>query len=263
MQIDRFPISLAAELTQQLQQQVAAQPALRVYALVDHLFRADTPGQQALGVQRWPYRNLLDHLAGAKTAQSLLLLALPAASDALHEAVAQLCRACTGRPMLSFITSRATLDELSGHLRAHAEVRLAPDGEEYVLRLGDTRVQPPYLACLDKAQRQRLLAPICFWLRIERNASVSIIPGDDQPERLASQMPVLLPQQWAALIDATWADDVLFQLRADAPEAWLAQAPSMQFAAVARWLKAAIQAGQETPGAQLAYCLEQLHAQAA
>ncbi|PHV11929.1 DUF4123 domain-containing protein [Chitinimonas sp. BJB300] len=256
MHIDAFPTHLAEAITGKLQHELTDQPQRQVYALVDHLFRSDQVGQQVLNVKRWPYINLLDHLAGAKDPQSLLLLALPDNPDALSAAVAALCKVCSGLPMLSFMVSRASLSELASHLRAYTEVKLLPDDEAYVLRLGDNRIQAAYLACLDATQRAALLAPMVTWIRIRRDAQWEETRGGDVPKTEPQSLPLLEAPQWEALFAAGWADDVLFQVKEAKPDIWRDHMPSQQYATVTRWLREAHQAGHLTPEDQLNYCLD-------
>ncbi len=229
-----------------------------IYAMVDQLFLPGAEDRRQLAIAQWPNRNLLDHLGGADDQNSVFLVVLPNNGERLNAAIRRLCRACDGWPMLSFVVSRAPFAELSEHLRKYTEARLAPDDDEYLLRIGDTRVLSAILNSLGTTQRETLLAPLMAWLHIDRNGSIIETPGLDCPDRLARDMPHLAAECWQALIDAAWPDAVLAQLDPLAPASWQAGLPSRRHAAVTQWLQEATQIGHDDPATQIAYCLSQL-----
>lgn len=263
MRIDPVPPSNIAVLTEALRQHTSAVsasdvPDAHIYAVVDQLFFPDAESRRRLAISQWPNHNLLDHLGGADDDHSVFLLALPNDGDRLPPAIRRLCQACDGRPMLSFVVSRAPFAALSEHLRKYTEARLAPDDDEYLLRIGDTRVLSALLIRLSEAQRETMLAPLIAWLHFDRNGSIIETPGLDCPDRLARDMPHLDPEHWQALIDAAWPDAVLAQLDPLAPATWRADLPSRRHAAVTQWLMEASKIGHDDPATQIAYCLSQL-----
>jgi len=263
MRIDPLPRANIEVLTEALRRHTCAVDALDasapgIYAIVDQLFLTGAERRRQLAITQWPNRNLLDHLGGADDHHSVYLVALPNNGERLNADIRRLCRACDGRPMLSFVVSRAPFAELSEHLRKYTEARLAPDDDEYLLRIGDTRVLSALLNSLSDAQRETLLAPLMAWLHIDRNGSIIETPALDRPDRLARDMPHLAPEHWQALIDAAWPDAVLAQLEPLAPASWRAALPSRQHAAVTQWLTEATKIGHDDPATQIAYCLGQL-----
>ncbi|WP_374403147.1 DUF4123 domain-containing protein [Niveibacterium sp.] len=263
MRIDPLPPSNIAVLTEALRRHTCAvdtsdAPDAHIYAVVDQLFLPDAESRRRLAISQWPNHNLLDHLGGAGDHHSVFLVALPKNGERLSAAIRRLCQACDGRPMLSFVVSRAPFAALAEHLRKYTEARLAPDDDEYLLRIGDTRVLSAILNSLGDAQRVTLLAPLIAWLHIDRNGSLIETPGLDSPDRLAHDMPHLAPEHWQALIDAAWPDAVLAQLDPLAPAAWQADLPSRRHAAVTQWLMEATEIGHDDPATQIAYCLSQL-----
>lgn len=113
-------------------------------------------------------------------------------------------RHCSGRPMLSVISSRLSLQELQTYWEPVHWIS-TEDGQELLLRFADTRVLPTMPRILRANQWRTLAEPLAQWIYVDRNGR----PAHCEKALLVedSQRPILLTNdQVGAFISAAQPD---------------------------------------------------------
>ncbi|CAB3924992.1 hypothetical protein LMG26846_05966 [Achromobacter insuavis] len=113
---------------------------------------------------------------------------VPALRAPLCDKLLQLTR---GRPMLSLLTTPASLAQLADHLGRQIEA-VDADGKAYLLRLADTRSFAALLDVFAPAQRQRLLAGIERWSYVDRHGALRVVQGDPRFDPAAPTDPYVI-----------------------------------------------------------------------
>ncbi|CAD5110459.1 DUF4123 domain-containing protein [Zestomonas carbonaria] len=215
----------------------------RVHALLD-LSLADNASRKELAdlvpEPRFLYRG---HYAGPLDDIDPWLIEL----DLQHpDALLALCRLCAGRPMLGFIVTPASLDDLLAHLRRQLEAR-DDEGSLYILRWADTRCLPVLHGVLDENQRARLLQGISAWLYMGREGAPARLDLERHAETTSApnhKLPYQLTAEQAKALRASAHPDALLAQIAKRPECHgvLAGPPSRRYLAA----RAALGALSET-----------------
>jgi hypothetical protein len=115
----------------------------------------------------------------------------------------------SGWPMISLIETSESLTELFNRLAAWCVVEI--DGERYNFRFADTRRLPSVIRNLTPEQRFYFTGPAITWSFMGRDgnlAHMEIASGYLQ-EKLADSSPTLQQSQFQALLDDSWADEIL------------------------------------------------------
>lgn len=133
--------------------------------------------------------------------------------DALHDCLWDLVEHCSGRPMLSFVASPKTAEELVPNWQKCTRV-MTSDGQKMMLRFTDTRVLPSLQDTLDKDSWAALTHELDVWWYIDRAGNLaSVKPAKtDQPSRF----PILVDKREInRLLDWSFADAVIDAMSAD------------------------------------------------
>jgi len=205
--VDDFQIAaLQAEIRSTMQ---AGHIDANWYALVDLAFDHERGNPL-----RWPHASEPVYRTAGMDAVSptLLRLSLPA-SDAARMDLARLLRHCDGRPMLSFVHTELGMKALADAWQAITKVQ-AEDGQTFLLRFADTRVQGTLPGSLGSQSWQRLCRPLRAWYTIDRAARWQALPmpepaptGQGSIDPLGAQEPFCIDAQaFARMLDAAQPD---------------------------------------------------------
>ena len=168
-----------SSLVEEVIEQVAT-PKKRVnwLALLDTAFDVEgTPLRSIAPSVRLYKQGKLEALRGVSPA----LYQLPLDDDAfLKKALTALLRHASGRPMLSFISSRLNAEQLARQFQDVLEVRTS-DQQAFVLRLADTRALPAIGLAFDAQHWARITRHIECWMIVSRRAML-------EPLRLADRV---------------------------------------------------------------------------
>lgn len=127
--------------------------------------------------------------------------------------------ACAGRPMLSILASALPAPELCMHLRPYL-VACTPDGLEWPVRWGDSRVLPGLLEALEAPQRVHLLSPLHRWWSISRDGTLAAWRGGANPTPATAtfdRLP-LSDTAFSRLVDLAEADAVIADIHDTQPD---------------------------------------------
>lgn len=130
-----------------------------------------------------------------------------------------LLQACEGKPMLSFICSNRSIEELKQHLEyLHF---IVSDKKNWTLRFADTRTVESLFQVLDQRQTEILLNPISHWLWFNRQGAWEAQVGyglgplwGEAPKEILE----FTDQQFAALLEKSEPDALLDQLKEHFPD---------------------------------------------
>ncbi|WP_353328754.1 DUF4123 domain-containing protein [Chitiniphilus shinanonensis] len=209
MRVDPYQGSEIDALAADWQTAAAAQPALRLYALLDHAFHRE-PRQRLIGLGPW--QSLYAGQPGATPEISPLLQQLAQAGDPFPARARELLARTEGQPSLGFIASALAPEALQRHFDHYVDVIILPERTRYLLRYADTRILPQLLLALDEAQRAELLAPIHTWWYFDREGLLQATSGLDQP-RIARHELELSEAQFGRLLDSSYPDTLANSLR--------------------------------------------------
>lgn len=201
--------SFTADLVRSWQQ---AGTELLGYALVDAAFDQRVVKRYAANAVS-VYRNT--ELAGLEEL-SPRLISLPRVPDRSVEEIKSLCTKCRQAPMLSFIASPCSPDELSTHLR-YLFTTETEDRLKWPIRFADTRILPQLLKTLSIEQAARIGLAIHNWWWPDRTGKLT---SCSPPFGRACDRPriSLAQTQFDELVDAAAPDALLAQLEMVAPE---------------------------------------------
>lgn len=96
----------------------------------------------------------------------------PVDSERWLSAIIDVCR---GQPMLAFIMTNLSRDELVRHLQQRMEAA-NPAGEHFVVRWADTRCLACWVSVLEDAQRADFVAGIDAWFYFDRCGQLQSLP---------------------------------------------------------------------------------------
>jgi hypothetical protein len=223
---DRYDIgAIAQDVRQRIQARQLTVPTeqLHWFALVDCAFD--------FGQKRFPRpRNTVavyqaDGAMGALARVSPLIVELPNPEDArFNSLIRPLLRHCNGRPMLSFIASRESASEISARWQHCLMLQTDGEGEPYLLRFADTRVQPALATLPNKELWHVLTKAVTQWLAIERTGALRPLPLSSVTES-KSELSVgesisteLAPRDLHHLLKCGQADSVIDAIADQLPE---------------------------------------------
>ena len=180
------------------------------FALVDTAFDAGRKRPFDLPAETLPiyHQGTLERLSGISP------LLVPLDRDAVDPVLLtqRLLHHCDGRPMLSFIRSTATAEDLREAWQNALEVETS-DGQIFVLRFADTRITPVLAESLFASVWGRLCDGIAEWRLVGRDCRLQSLPLAPPPERRdESAMPRLDDAMLARLLQAGEADALASQL---------------------------------------------------
>jgi hypothetical protein len=256
--VSPYAPDLHERLLRCMQEVVAANPALRLYALVD------TALDEAF-LKKYRANHLTDQTASLYAGTELDAVAdvspvlVPLSCEPALR-LKTLLRLADGKPMLSFLASPLALEPLKTHFLPFLEVE-TEDGEQLVLRFADTRILPVLFTTLDHMQQSALLSPIAHWWSIDRMGDLCALPlpaYDPATYRTAAAPFQVLPlsdRQFAAMVDWGEADSIIEQLRLIAPEQCDEFEPGTLHQFISEQLQHAQSFGVEGTPERVAYCI--------
>lgn len=118
----------------------------------------------------------------------------------IREMVSALAEHCNGRPMLSFLATRQSVDELVRSWLPFLQPE-ATDGDRYLLRFADTRVLAALPATLEAATWAALTSMVSRWLVVGREATLTSLPMTGVPQNSPMAMPSMPARLSAAEVD--------------------------------------------------------------
>ena len=122
-----------------------------------------------------------------------------------------LLRHCKGRPMLSFLQSNNTAQQLRDHWQPFLSITAA-DEEEFVLRFADTRICESLPKALAPEHWVRLTAPLNKWIIVNRMGQLQQLPLPDPDALPAGSLrePITLSaEEFAQLLHFGQPDTLL------------------------------------------------------
>ena len=203
-----------------------------------------------------------DTFAHGALALSPLLLEIASEPDALQDTLKTLDATCHQLPVLSYISSEATLDTLAGHLRNL--LRIEADESDFLLRFADTQMMAGIATVLTPAQHAAFFEGIGAWWIADHRGVLSELVQLQATEPRAE--PVALPLQFdsaqiSALLNATRIPALAAQLRFADPAFGTLLSLAAQSECISRGVAAAQGAGQSDDTEFLSYCVEYWHQQ--
>lgn len=225
---------LPHQILQVLQQRLAKEPTLRLYALVDCLAVPDFA--EFCAQQGWPapvstYAGQTGFDNARAVAPSLQELPGDLAWLEQHM-LPPLLAHCSGKPALGFISSLHAVDVVKAQLMRVAGVTDG-DGSSWLLRFGDTRVWPPKPGLLTTEQHAHAFAGLDAWMVVDRHGAVQTFEGSpDAPPASPNDLLRdfrMTAQQFAQMIEWSEADAHLARLAQTPTHAQLTCSPIEQY----------------------------------
>ncbi|NMG42694.1 DUF4123 domain-containing protein [Aromatoleum toluvorans] len=249
--------SLPTEISQELAVLRAKRPDMpfNLFALIDCAF-----DETLLGRRKWSklpryslYANTPLHALDVASPHLLVAPTHPAEEAVwLHNIFV----ACTGRPMLSILASTLEGAALQAHLRPFLVAR-TPDGLEWPVRWGDTRVLPALMAVIHASHREHLLSPLHRWWTTSRHGTLVGWSGtacEAVREPDFNRLP-LDDDAFGRLVDLAEADAILANIHDTQPDLLRQHRPVECHGRVARHLEVAGHHGITAAGARQHFCV--------
>ena len=159
-----------------------------------------------------PFYLLFETLPGCTDAvrdASPFLMLIKPSGGALMDRLGAKLGPCSGWPMVSAIASTENLEQLGERLAAWCIIE--NDGQRFNFRFPDTRRLPASFAALHADQQAQLTGSVHFWSYIGRDGKWADLAVAGT-ESAVAQTAVLDDVQFAAIVDDTAPDEVLFRL---------------------------------------------------
>ena len=235
---------------------------LALFALIDAAF-----DEALLANRRWirqPKFSLYEHTAlHGLAAAGPHLVPAPVEPGDQPSWLRDIFAACAGRPMLSILASALPAAALRMHLRPYLVAR-TPDGMEWPVRWGDSRVLPAVLEALEAPQREHLLSPLQYWWSISRDGTLTSWHGGASPSPAPAsfdRLP-LSDAVFSHLVDLAETDAIIADIHDTQPDLLRRHGGAASHARVAQHLGLASQHGITAAGARqhfsvLALCREE------
>lgn len=184
------------------------------------------------------------------------LFAAPIVAGEQLQWLEQLFAACAGKPMLSVIASALSAEALQQHLRPYLMAQ-TPDGMEWPVRWGDTRVMPELMQATDESHSTHLLSPLYRWWSVHRDGTLLSWQGAGASvlARPAFDKLPLNDMAFGRLVDAAEADAVLANLYDSQPDVLQRHRPTDCHARVAQHLVRASQHRIEAAPDRQHFCI--------
>lgn len=196
-------------------EKIKAQPERNWLALVDGAFDHGRPGPSLLN-ERYPMYDC-DGLSDLLAASPFLIVLTAHDEDQLRVELATLVRHRKERPMLSFISTSASVSSVKENFRLFANVT-TDDEQEFLLRFADTRVLPGLPHALRQAYWDGMTCLLSDWIVIGRDGTPQALPlnANRAPFKDGFQ---LSPAEFARLVSNSEPDAVLDAIAESNPEA--------------------------------------------
>lgn len=210
------------DVANQLGKEISGSASLEWMALVDGAFDY---GQQEV---EWQQNAIPLYKRGGRlhdlSEASPYLIPLDPHSPSLLSSLRGLLAHCSGRPMLSFIASRAVAQKLCDSWQNCLWATL--DNETpYLLRFADTRVLPVLAQFLAPASWERLTDGVQRWHIVDRAGSLQSMPCGTGASPVSGRIQ-LSQAELGALLDATLPDTVIDVVHQNMPDLLHQQRPS-------------------------------------
>lgn len=234
-------------LREGITERIGAAPEGHWYALIDRAFDHGGKPFSASPVSDYPVYHTGRLQALATVSPSLI--ELPTESQAqLRKFLGRLLLHCRGRPMLSFIQSEHSGNELVEAWQELLEVETA-DGQAFLLRFADIRVLPELNDCVTPLW-QRLAHVVTAWWIINRSGELAALPlvkaqGESGKFRINER-------EFACLLASGLPDALADRLHEHFPDLLAKRSGSANFRLLHRGCKLAGRHGIEAYPAQLA-----------
>lgn len=202
-----------ADAAQQLISRIKhADPNLQWFALLDTAFDYEHAASLNLDTAISLFHALhLQILADVAP----VLISLATADDAqLFAQLQALFQHSNARPMLSFVAIHGSVHELV-KAWTHLHLVKTSDGESYLLRLADTRIQPALAQALSAAHWAAITAPLAVWISMDRFGQLYSLPATDAVPKVPAN---LSDQCLAGLLDLAQPDQIWDYLGREEPE---------------------------------------------
>lgn len=180
---------------------------------------------------------------------SPVLLQIPENTDSRLVLWQQLCRYCSGCPMLTLIQSPLPSAVLAQTLLRRMEAKAQGSQEAYFLRIADTRCFPMLWQVLDEAQKAWMMEGISRWMWLGRAGVFSVIESNAIMQNgLAIEEALIITEvQHKKLNVLALPDALLFRIRSH-PE-WVGELsglPSQQYLICEEAMAATVSDGYAT-----------------
>lgn len=187
----------------------------KLYALIDCTMDAGICRRIAGVLTAANQANLFNGaFAGGAEDYAPVLIDLDAVTGGRQDFMQTLAVACEGKPMLSFISTPATLDKLAEHLRKILLVKTADD-QAFLLRYADNRMLPAICSVWTDVQRAAFFGPISTWFVVNHHAEVNILTASKESGESLDQdlYPLKLDdRQLTLLLERTELHSMVAQL---------------------------------------------------
>ncbi|WP_168224749.1 DUF4123 domain-containing protein [Rhodoferax aquaticus] len=201
---------LGDRIRQAVEACLAQYPDSSAYALIDPTLVADWGALLWQAAQDQPdqVQSVYQDTPLAELEACSLFLARVARKD-----LEQLLERGQAGPVLSFVQTTLSLEQLRQHLACFARAR-TPDGKWLLARWGCTVVAPVLVKALTPAQKSRFLGGFAAWYLINRKGQLDIVNGSMDAPSAAADLETEGMLEYGYAVD----DDAL-ALVADASEA--------------------------------------------
>lgn len=200
-----------ADITAKLVELIQTGPKANWTAVVDRAFDYDRDPYDYPGFPEALYA--CDELDALMEVSPLLIPLEVEEPEALRDRLWDLIEHCSGRPMLSFVASTKSAEELVPNWQKCARV-ITSDGQKLMLRFTDTRVLPGLQDILHMDSWAALTHELDAWWHVDRAGNLaSVKPAEvDQPPRF----PILVDKrEFNRLLDWSEADAVIDAMSSD------------------------------------------------
>ncbi len=233
---DQIASDFTEDLNEAFARATADDPNLSLVALVDSSFEfakgsRDMPGWLAQATSLYEGT---EH--SGLTVASPCLLQLPPNGGELKSAISKLVDACSGYPMLSFIATSGSFDDLLNSLKHFIDVG-TDDGQSFLLRFADVRILPALDAVLCKERTAGWRDGIVHWWLPGRTGTLRALPTYE-PNKRQENVPdgsLKLPAlPFNTLIDAGECDAILDAIFDQNPDLLTQVSPSEAYFLIQR-----------------------------
>jgi len=179
------------------------------------------------------------------------LLGLPDEPEKQLTWLKELVASCSGKPMLSVLSSAIPAQVLITHIRPYLFAR-TEDSLEWPVRWADTRVLPVLISALTPAERRHLMAPIHAWSCLDRSGEMLEWSGESLPSPVPADFDCwpLDDARFSHLVAEAEADGIIGALYDTQPDLFDMQEAAANHACVKKHLAIASQFGIDGAGAR-------------
>ena len=127
-----------------------------------------------------PVYGAAGHLAALNNVSPTLYSLSSPHSTEFEAEIRRVSRHCNGRPMLSFLRSQVSAEELSEQWQKCLLLTTKDDSEPYLLRFADSRILPALSTMPDTPIWQILTQSVSQWLIVGRTGTIQALPLPEQ-----------------------------------------------------------------------------------